>query len=321
VVDQSVGWQNVSLLCALGLLVAIIGARNSDFFLVQNFFNIGAAVALLGLVSVVQTIVIVSGGLDISVGSTAGLASVVAAEAMLHVNSAAVGIAAGLGIGLVAGLFNGLLVTAFKLNAVIATLATYSAYQGFAYLVTNGVSISVSNSAFNNIGSGTVFGIPISVVILAVVALALIAFMRTTDIGRNIYAMGGNPIAARLAGIPVERYKLGIYGFAGLIAGLAGVILTARTTAGQPGSGTQDLALTSITAVLLGGTALAGGRGTIFGTVLGVLIIGTLDDGLILLNISSFYQLVAQGTVLIFAVIIQVRPWQQWQWMPSKRRV
>jgi ribose transport system permease protein/L-arabinose transport system permease protein len=212
-------------------------------------------------------------------------------------------------------------VTAFKLNAVIATLATYSAYQGFAYLVTNGVSISVSNSAFNNIGSGTVFGIPISVVILAVVALALIAFMRTTDIGRNIYAMGGNPIAARLAGIPVERYKLGIYGFAGLIAGLAGVILTARTTAGQPGSGTQDLALTSITAVLLGGTALAGGRGTIFGTVLGVLIIGTLDDGLILLNISSFYQLVAQGTVLIFAVIIQVRPWQQWQWMPSKRRV
>jgi hypothetical protein len=129
--------------------------------------------------------------------------------------------------------------------------------------VTNGVSISVSNSAFNNIGSGTVFGIPISVVILAVVALALIAFMRTTDIGRNIYAMGGNPIAARLAGIPVERYKLGIYGFAGLIAGLAGVILTARTTAGQPGSGTQDLALTSITAVLLGGTALAGGRGTI----------------------------------------------------------
>jgi ribose/xylose/arabinose/galactoside ABC-type transport system permease subunit len=166
-----------------------------------------------------------------------------------------------------------------------------------------------------------VFGIPISVVILAVVALALIAFMRTTDIGRNIYAMGGNPIAARLAGIPVERYKLGIYGFAGLIAGLAGVILTARTTAGQPGSGTQDLALTSITAVLLGGTALAGGRGTIFGTVLGVLIIGTLDDGLILLNISSFYQLVAQGTVLIFAVIIQVRPWQQWQWMPSKRRV
>jgi ribose/xylose/arabinose/galactoside ABC-type transport system permease subunit len=302
---DALGAQNISLLIALAALVAIIGVQNEDFFLTSNLINIGVAISLLGVVSIAMTVVIVSGGLDISVGSTAGLASVAAAGALTAADSAAFGVAAGIGCGAVAGAVNGLIITVGRVNPVIATLATYSAYRGVAFAVTDGEAVAVDNDTFIAIGSDRVLGIPYPVIVLGVVAVAFFVFLRYTDVGRNIYAMGGNPVAARLAGISLSKYRLGIYTLSGAVAGLAGVLLTAKTLAGEPSAGTAGLELEAITAALLGGCALAGGKGTVVGALLGVTIIGVLDNGLILLNVPSFYQLIAKGALLVIAVMIQ----------------
>jgi ribose transport system permease protein/L-arabinose transport system permease protein len=299
------GAQNISLLIALALLVAVIGSQNQDFFRTSNLINIGVAISVLGVVSIVMTVVIVSGGLDISVGSTAGLASVAAAGALTAVDSAGFGIAAGVAIGAVAGAVNGLIITFGRVNPVIATLATYSAYRGIAFALTDGKAVAVDNDTFIALGSDRIWGIPYPVIVLVLVAIAFFVFLRYTDIGRNVYAIGGNPIASRLAGISLTKYRLGIYTLSGAVAGLAGVLLTAKTLAGEPSAGTQGLELEAITAALLGGCALAGGKGTIVGALLGVTIIGVLDNGLILLNVPSFYQLIAKGALLVLAVMIQ----------------
>lgn len=302
---DALGAQNISLLIALALLVAVIGSQNQDFFLTSNLINIGVAISVLGVVSIVMTVVIVSGGLDISVGSTAGLASVAAAGALTAVDSAGFGIAAGVAIGAVAGAVNGLIITFGRVNPVIATLATYSAYRGIAFALTDGKAVAVNNDTFIALGSDRIWGIPYPVIVLVLVAIAFFVFLRYTDIGRNVYAIGGNPIASRLAGISLTKYRLGIYTLSGAVAGLAGVLLTAKTLAGEPSAGTQGLELEAITAALLGGCALAGGKGTIVGALLGVTIIGVLDNGLILLNVPSFYQLIAKGALLVLAVMIQ----------------
>ncbi len=300
-----IGTQNLSLLIALVLLIVIIGSQNQDFFLPGNVINIGLAVSLLGLVAIGQTLVIVSGGLDISVGSITGLASVVAATIIASTNNVLLAIAAGLLIGAAAGAFNALIIIFGRVNPVITTLATLSAFSGLAFIITDGQAIGVSNETFNYMGSGRIAGVPIPVIVLIAAAVIFFTFLQQTDLGRNIYAIGGNPVAARLAGINLTRYKLMIYTLSGLIAGIAGIILTARTNSGQPASGSQGLELESITAAVLGGCALSGGKGTIIGTVLGVIIIGTLDNGMILLNVQTFYQLVAKGALLVIAVMIQ----------------
>ena len=304
-----VGAQNLGLLLALALLVVIIRAQSPYFFLSSNLLNIGSAISILGVLAIVQTVVIVSGGLDISVGSTAGLTSVVTATVLADASGVGLGLLVGLGVGLAAGTFNGVLITYGRVNPVIATLATFSGFRGAALLVTNGNSVGVANTSFNHIGAGRLIGLPIPFVILLGVAAAFFVGLRYTDLGRNVYAMGGNATAARLAGINLARYKLGVYMLSGLIAGLAGILLTAKTTSGQPISGSQGLELASITAALLGGAALDGGQGTIVGAFLGVTILGVLENGLTLLNVSSFYQDVARGSLLIAAVVLQEFRW------------
>lgn len=298
------GAQNVGLLLALALLIVVIGLQRPQFFLGRNIVNIGVAVAVLGLLAVMQTVVIVAGGLDISVGSTAGLTSVVAATALTAIDHVSVGVAAGLVAGAACGAINGLLVTAGGVNPVIATLATFSAFRGIAFLVTDGAPVGVTNAAFNALGSGRLAGAPVPVLVFAAVALLAHVVLRWTDIGRRLYAIGGNSTAARLAGIDLARYRFSLFVWSGAVAGLAGVLLTARSHVGQAASGSPGLELAAITAALLGGAALTGGRGTISGAVLAVLLIGVLDNGLILLNVSSFYQLVARGALLIVAVLI-----------------
>jgi ribose transport system permease protein len=301
-----IGLQNVSLLIALAVLVAVITTQTDKFWLPANLLNIGVAVSLVGLVAVVQTVVIVSGGLDISVGSIAGLASVTAALALQSTgNNTALGILAALAAGVACGIVNGLIITVLRVNPVIATLATLSAFRGVALLVTNGSAIGVLDERFNEIGSGRPFGIPIPIIILAAFALLIHILLRYTVWGRNIYAMGGNPIAARLSGVNLNRYRMAVYMLSGIGAAIAGIVLTARTHSGQPQSGSQGLELEAITAALLGGCALNGGKGTIFGTMLAVVLLGALTNGMILLGIQSFYQLVAKGALLVLAVTIQ----------------
>src|SRR4051794_22615223 len=304
-----VGVQNISLLIALGALVAFIGSRNSNFFLISNMKTIGTTVSIVGVLAIVQTVVMLIGGLDISVGSAAGLTSVVSAMVFTNSHAAAVGILAALGVGVLTGLFNGVIIIYGRVNAVIATLATYAGYRGLANLISNGRAqgYTGTDSTFIFIARGTMLGIPTLIWILVVIAVLVHLLLRYTDIGRNLYAMGGNPTAARLAGINLNRYVIGCYVAAGVIAALAGIMLTARTGSGQPTSGSQGLELQSITAAALGGVSLRGGKGTISGTILAVLLLGVLQNGLTILNVNSFWQDIAQGFLLVVAVVIQQR--------------
>lgn len=306
---DTIGVQNLSLLVALGALVAIIGAQNSDFFLISNIETIGTTVSVVGILAVVQTVVMLVGGLDISVGSAAGLTSVVSAMVFTSQGSAALGILAALVVGMLAGLFNGLVIIYGRVYAVIATLATYAGYRGLANLISDGSAqgYTGTDSTFIFIARGTVAGIPVLIWILVIFALAAHLLLRYTDIGRNLYAMGGNATAARLAGININRYVIACYVIAGITAAIAGIMLTARTGSGQPTSGSQGLELQSITAAALGGVSLRGGKGAIPGTILAVLLLGVLQNGLTILNVNSFWQDIAQGFLLVIAVILQQR--------------
>jgi ribose transport system permease protein len=304
-----IGVQNVSLLLALVALISFIGVQNSNFFYVTNIETIGTTVAIVGVLAVVQTAVMLLGGLDISVGSQAGLTSVVSAMVFMATGSAVAGIAVALGLGLCTGLLNGIIIIYGRVNAVIATLATFAAFRGAANLISDGRAQGYTgmNHLFVFLARGDILGIPVLIWILLLVALVVQLMLHFTDVGRNIYAVGGNATAARLAGIPLNRYIIGVYMLTGTVAALAGVLLTARTGSGQPTSGSQGLELQSITAAALGGVSLQGGRGTIVGTILAVILLGVLENGLIILNVNSFWQDIAQGFLLVVAVVIQQR--------------
>lgn len=303
-----IGVQNVSLLIALAVLVAIIGTQHPQFFQLSNFRVIGQAVAVVGILAVAQTIVIILGGLDISVGSAAGLGSVVSAMVFMSWGgSAALGIIVALLVGVVAGLVNGAIIVYGRVNPVIATLATFAAYKGIAQLLSDGRSQGYTGTdpVFVFIARGSMMGIPILIWILILVAVGAHVMLRYTDIGRNLYAIGGNDVAARLAGININKYILAVYALVGVAAALAGILITARTGSGHPVSGSEGLELQAITAAALGGAALRGGKGTISGTILAVLLLGVLDNGITLFDINTFWQNVARGALLVIAVIIQ----------------
>ena len=240
---EAIGVQNVSLLIALALLVAFIGGQNSNFFYSSNIATIGTTVAIVGILSVVQTVVMLLGGLDISVSSQAGLTSVVSAMVFMATQSAFAGIVAALVLGLGTGLLNGVIIIYGRVNAVIATLATLAAYRGLANLIANGRAQGYTgvDQVFIFLARGTIVGIPVLIWILVVVALLAQLVLHYTDFGRNIYAVGGNATAARLAGIPLNRYILAVYMLCGFVSALAGVLLTARTGSGQPTSGRHSL--------------------------------------------------------------------------------
>jgi L-arabinose transport system permease protein len=304
-VIKRVGTHNFALLIALAALVAIFGSLRPDiFFLIRNILNIGQAIAILGILATAQTIVIISGGLDISVGAVVGMSTVCIALAVGWTGSPLISILFGVAVGAAAGIVNGLIITVGRINAVIATLGTMAVFRGVAFIISNGQSISIFDPAFRFIGDGKVFGAPVTILALVAVVGIFFVMMGYTIIGRNIYAIGGNPVVARLAGLNVRRYQVGIYMLSGATAGLAGMLLAARTGSGQPISGSEGLELEAITAAVLGGCALTGGKGTIVGGLLGVLIIGVLDNGLILTSVPTFYQMVAKGVLLIAAVII-----------------
>lgn len=316
-----VGAENLSLMIALMLMVTLIASQTEFFFSARNLLNIGQNMAVVGLIAVGMTLVIVSAGLDISVGSIAGCASVVCALIVVQTGSISGGLLGGVTIGTCLGLVNASIVTFLRVNPVVATLATFSAFRGVAFLIAPGgrpVGVLDQNLAY--LGSGRLLqtsefpGIPVAFVIFFIVAIAGHFVMRTTVFGRTIYSMGGNADAARLAGVNLTRMKYYIYAISGALSGLAGVIVTARTSSGQPASGTQGLELEAITAVFLGGALLSGGKGTVVGSLLAVLLLATLSNGMNLLGIPTFYQLVAKGLLLVLAVAIG-----QWRIARSER--
>lgn len=299
-----IGIHNISLLLALVILVAIFGSLRGDvFFSPRNILNIGLAVTILGVLAMSQTVVIVSGGLDISVGAIVGLTTVSTALA-IEVMGPGGGIMAGLLVGALAGLFNGLVITYGRVNAVIVTLGTMAIFRGIAFILTDGQSVSIFDDTFRFIGRGVLFGLPFPIWILIASAVVFHVFLSRTIAGRNVYALGGNPVVARFSGINVPGYRVAIYVMSGVAAGVGGILLAARTGSGQPISGSQGLELEAITAAVLGGCALAGGKGTIPGALLGVAVIGILNNGMILTAVPTFYQLLAKGSLLILAVVL-----------------
>ena len=283
------------------VLWAVLAFTTPYFLSVQNIINIGLSVSFVGVVAAAQTLVLISGGFDLSVGSTSALAGVVAVIVMNATHSVYLAILVGLVVGVIAGLLIGIVVTKLGINALIATLAALSVFRGIAFLVSNGAAIGVTDREFYSIGIGRTLGIPNPVIILVFVFIVFHIILSFTKFGREIYAVGGNPVASRLTGINVHKIKILVFVISGAMAALSGIVLASRMTSGQPTSG-QGLELDSITAAILGGVALRGGEGIIIGTVLGMILIGMVDNGLNLNGVPTFYQYIARGGMLLLGV-------------------
>jgi ribose transport system permease protein len=276
----------------------------SPFFLTfNNLFNVGTQIAVIAILAFGQTFVIVSGGIDLSVGSVLGLAGIMFGWASAVAGlPLPVALALGIGAGALAGLTNGLLITLGNLPPFIATLAMLSAARGLALVISNGVPLNPIPDAIRTLGSGDLVFVPLPVVLMLIMWVITLVILRSTYPGRCMYAIGGNEEASRLSGINVDRQKLIIYTLSGLFAGIAGILLTARLASAQPQAG-FTFELDAIAAVVIGGASLSGGVGTASGTLIGALILGVLRNGLNLLNVSSFWQQVIIGAVIALAVM------------------
>ena len=300
----------------------------SDAFLSpRNLLNIVRQISVVGLIAIAVTMIIITTGIDLSSGSVLALAAVVSASlAQLPDWHDAkypglalpliVPILAALLVGAVCGWINGGLIAGFKIPPFIATLGMMTVARGFALLYSNR-PVSGLTDSYNFIGQGELFkvipvegqppmGIPIPIIILALVAVGAHIMLNNTRFGRHIYAIGGNEQAARISGLNVGRIKIGVYTLAGVLSGLAGLVLSSRIGSGQPGLGV-GYELDAIAAAVIGGTSLSGGIGTIWGTMIGALIIGVLNNGLDLLNVSAYWQTIVKGSIIVIAVIIDER--------------
>jgi ribose transport system permease protein len=301
-------WLTDDSLTSLSLIVSFVilctfFATQTPFFLTQtNLDTIASTIAIVGITAIGMTLVLISGGVDISVGSVAALAGVVTSLLWLQYGLP-LGVSTVLGFlaGGVVGLLNGLIVTYLKINPLIATLATFSIIRGLAFVLSEGQTNLLSNPAFNFIGRGSILGIPFSLLVMLCLYAVFGFILRYTAFGRNLYAIGGSPQASRLAGLAVTRHLIIVYVISGLLAAFSGIINVSQLASSAPRAAV-GLEFTVITAVVLGGTSLAGGKGTLVGTLIGVIILRTLDNGLVLMQVSSFYQDVARGLVLILAV-------------------
>jgi inositol transport system permease protein len=301
-----------NLLHRFGLLLVILGVglalsvATDTFLSVANLTNVARQVSINGILAVGVTFVLLTAGVDLSLGSVVALSGVACATfAHPGEHPVIVPIAVGLLTGAACGLVNGALVTRGGVAPFIVTLGMMTIARGLALIVSGGRPVANMSNELTAFADD-LFGIPIPVLCFAAVAFAAWFFLRNFRLGRHIYAVGGNENAARAAGVPVERVKLFAYALCGLLTGLAGVVLAARITTGQPNAG-QAYELDAIAAVVIGGTSLAGGVGTITGTLLGVLLIGVINNGLDLMGVSSYYQAVIKGVIIVGAVWLDRR--------------
>lgn len=291
----------------VGLLVIIVALAilSPNFLTMDNLMNVFRQVSINALIAFGMTFVILTGGIDLSVGSILALSSALTAGFMVGGMNSILAMFQGILLGALMGAANGVAVAKGKIAPFIVTLATMTIFRGLTLVYTEGKPITgISDSfAFQLVGRGYFFGIPFPVVITVIAFIILYILLRRTTFGRSVYATGGNEEAARLSGLKIDRIKITVYSISGAMAALAGVILTSRLNSAQPTAGTS-YELDAIAAVVLGGTSLAGGRGHITGTLIGALIIGVLNNGLNLLGVSSFYQQVVKGGVILLAVLL-----------------
>jgi len=303
-----VNWRE--LLARFGLVMALIAlviilSLLSDRFMTQgNIINVLRQISINAIIAAGMTVVIIGRGIDLSVGSLLALTGVVGASLAVGGLPAGIAIAAALGLGLAMGIFNGAFVAYAGIAPFIVTLAGLTIFRGMALAFTDGRPISGLPPAYMTIGYGSFLGLPVPVWIMLGFLLLTHVILRYTALGRSIYAIGGNEEAARLSGIPVRRVLLFTFAYSGLAAALASVVLTGRLNSAQPSAGVM-FELDAIAAVVVGGTSLFGGKGGVFGTLVGALIIGVINNGMNLLNVPSFYQQIVKGGVILAALLIE----------------
>lgn len=297
--------QKLGPLLGLIILVVIVSILNPSFLEPLNILNLLRQVAINALIAFGMTFVILTGGIDLSVGAILALSSALTAGMMVSGIDPLLAILIGCILGGLMGMVNGLFITKGKMAPFIATLATMTIFRGLTLVYTGGNPITGlgDNYLFQLFGRGYFLGIPVPAVTMILTFVVLFIILHKTPFGRKTYAIGGNEKAALISGIKVPKVKVMIYSLSGMLAALAGAILTSRLNSAQPTAGTS-YELDAIAAVVLGGTSLSGGKGRIFGTLIGALIIGTLNNGLNLLGVSSFYQMVVKGIVILIAVLL-----------------
>lgn len=290
-----------SLYILLLVLVIVVSVLNTNFLSAQNIKNIFQQVSINGILAVGMTFVIITGGIDLSVGSLLGFSGVIAASLVSGGGNPLLAVLAGIAAGLVFGVVNGVLVSYAKIVPFIVTLGMLSIARGFTNVYTHGSPIIKLNKAFTALGQSSVLGIGLPVWIFVCMLLVGYVLLHTTKLGRYTLAVGGNESAAKTSGINTAKIKMFAYTFTGFCCGLAGILMTAKTNAGAPNAGT-GYELDAIAAAIIGGTSPSGGKGSIFGTLLGVLIFGIIQNALDILNVSSYIQQVIKGLIIIGAV-------------------
>lgn len=305
---------------ALILVLAYFSVMAPNFLTAANAVIVSKHVALNAFLAIGMTFVIITGGIDLSVGSIVGLCAMVAGWLVLNGVDLGIGytvwfntweiVGITLLVGIGVGLINGILITRLNVAPFIATLGTLYIARGAALLSSGGRTFpnlsgseDFGTSSFPFIGTGTLMGLPVMIWLLVAVALAAHYISRRTPLGRHIYAVGGNERGAALSGVKVNRVKLFVYMFSGFCAALVGIIIASQLQAAHPATG-ETFELNAIAAAVLGGTSMSGGRGRIFGTIIGAFVIGILSDGLIMMGVSSFWQTVIKGVVIVLAVVI-----------------
>jgi L-arabinose transport system permease protein len=295
-------WDNAGMLVVFLILFTALSIFVPNFFSLINMKGLALSVSMVGMVSCGMLFCLASGHFDLSVEAIVAAAGVLAAVVINMTGNIFLGIIAGLLGGTLVGFVNGIIIAKFKINALITTLATMQIVRGLGYIISGGQAVGIKEPAFYALGNSAFLGIPVPVWITTACFIIFGFILNNTVFGRNTLAIGGNEEASRLAGINTDRTKILIFTIQGLIAAFAGIILASRMTSGQPMT-SQGFALEVIAACVLGGISLTGGIGTMTGVIVGVLIMGTVQNAMNLLNIPAFYQYVARGLILLGAVL------------------
>lgn len=287
------------------LLIIIITASfiAPSFLSFGNLTNVIRQISMSAILACGMTFVILTGGIDLSVGAVLGFSGAMSASVMNSTGSLFLAVATGLGIGLICGIVNGIFITHFDLPPFIVTLATMTLLTGSTLLYTKGAPISVKSDSYKFIGKGEILGMPLPIIILVIIYAIAFFVLSYTRFGRNVYALGGNKEATRLSGINVKFNEATVYAITGALSGLAGIILTARLGSAGPEAG-KGYELDAIAAVILGGTSLSGGQGYILPTIVGALILGILSNILTLMNVNPFVSGIVKGIVILIAIVI-----------------
>ncbi len=298
--------QNIGILIGLAALMAIVSLFSESFFTASNMWNILRQISTNALLAFGMTFVILIGGIDLSVGPLLAFSGVFAAYVMGTLGWPIwAAIAGSIILSSMVGMLNGVIVTKTGIAPFVVTLSVQQIFRGFAMLLANGAPIRIRDQAFINIGTTYIGPVAFPVIYMVVIMALCYVVLNKTQFGRHIYALGGNKTAARFAGIRTQRIEVMVYALSGFLAGVAGIVLAARMTAGVPATG-DGYECDAIAAVVLGGASFTGGIGTIGGTLIGAIIIGVLNNGLNMLNVASFWQYVAKGVVILLAVMVDV---------------